>query len=68
MTAGNAEMECFVYVLGSCGVDGYRTYVGWTNDSSDVSRGIMRGRERGRRVAAYGSCCMRNGTTRAEKR
>ena len=32
MTAGNAEMECFVYVLGSCGVDGYRTYVGWTND------------------------------------
>jgi putative endonuclease len=26
------EMECFVYVLGSCGPDGYRTYVGWTND------------------------------------
>jgi putative endonuclease len=26
------EMECFVYVLGSCGFDGYRTYVGWTND------------------------------------
>ena len=25
-------MECFVYVLGSCGSDGYRTYVGWTND------------------------------------
>ena len=25
-------MECFVYVLGSCGLDGYRTYVGWTND------------------------------------
>ena len=25
-------MECFVYVLGSCGPDGYRTYVGWTND------------------------------------
>ena len=26
------EKECFVYVLGSCGPDGYRTYVGWTND------------------------------------
>jgi putative endonuclease len=26
------QKECFVYVLGSCGVDGYRTYVGWTND------------------------------------
>ena len=25
-------MECFVYILGSCGLDGYRTYVGWTND------------------------------------
>jgi putative endonuclease len=23
---------CFVYVLGSIGADGYRTYVGWTND------------------------------------
>ena len=27
-----AVMECFVYILGSCGLDGYRTYVGWTND------------------------------------
>lgn len=26
------QKECFVYVLGSCGPDGYRTYVGWTND------------------------------------
>lgn len=26
------NMTCFVYVIGSCGVDGYRTYVGWTND------------------------------------
>jgi len=26
------QMGCFVYVLGSCGHDGYRTYVGWTND------------------------------------
>ncbi|WP_424671387.1 GIY-YIG nuclease family protein [Candidatus Binatus sp.] len=25
-------MECFVYVLGSSGPDGCRTYVGWTND------------------------------------
>ncbi len=25
-------MACFVYVLGSQGADGYRTYVGWTND------------------------------------
>lgn len=25
-------MACFVYVLGSQGDDGYRTYVGWTND------------------------------------
>jgi putative endonuclease len=25
-------MECFVYILGSCGPDGYRTYVGWTNN------------------------------------
>src|ERR1700722_19065990 len=28
----NDQKECFVYVLGSCGADGYRTYVGWTND------------------------------------
>ncbi len=27
-------MECFAYVLGSCGRDGYRTYVGWTTDLS----------------------------------
>jgi predicted GIY-YIG superfamily endonuclease len=26
------SMECFVYVLGSWGKDGYRTYVGWTTD------------------------------------
>ncbi len=25
-------MACFVYVLGSGGGTGYRTYVGWTND------------------------------------
>ena len=25
-------MKCFVYILGSFGKDGYRTYVGWTND------------------------------------
>lgn len=25
-------MECFVYVLGSHGKGGYRTYVGWTLD------------------------------------
>ena len=25
-------MECFVYILGSCGKGGCRTYVGWTND------------------------------------
>jgi len=25
-------VACFVYVLGSQGDDGYRTYVGWTND------------------------------------
>jgi putative endonuclease len=25
-------MECFVYVLGSFGKSGYRTYVGWTTD------------------------------------
>jgi putative endonuclease len=25
-------MECFVYILGSSGPDGNRTYVGWTND------------------------------------
>src|ERR1700676_2601378 len=29
---GREQKEYFVYVLGSCGVDGYRTYVGWTND------------------------------------
>jgi putative endonuclease len=32
---GRAAAEltgCFVYVLGSIGADGYRTYVGWTND------------------------------------
>jgi len=26
------SMECFVYVLGSWGKNGYRTYVGWTTD------------------------------------
>ena len=26
------SMECFVYILGSSGKDGYRTYVGWTTD------------------------------------
>ena len=25
-------MSCFVYILGSHGKDGWRTYVGWTND------------------------------------
>ena len=25
-------MECFVYILGSSGKGGARTYVGWTND------------------------------------
>ena len=25
-------MPCFVYVLGSFGAGGYRTYVGWTTD------------------------------------
>ena len=25
-------MLCFVYVLGSEGIGGYRTYVGWTTD------------------------------------
>jgi putative endonuclease len=25
-------VECFVYILGSSGSGGYRTYVGWTND------------------------------------
>jgi putative endonuclease len=25
-------MACFVYVLGSAGKGGYRTYVGWTTD------------------------------------
>ena len=28
----NGRMKCFVYILGSSGRDGYRTYVGWTND------------------------------------
>jgi putative endonuclease len=25
-------VRCFVYILGSTGKGGYRTYVGWTND------------------------------------
>ncbi len=25
-------MRCFVYVLGSSGKGGFKTYVGWTND------------------------------------
>ena len=25
-------MACFVYILGSSGTGGYRTYVGWTTD------------------------------------
>src|SRR5690348_948674 len=32
------EMLCFVYVLGSLGKGGYRTYVGWT---FDVDRRLM---------------------------
>jgi putative endonuclease len=33
-TKRKPQIECFVYVLGSCGTTkgGYRTYVGWTND------------------------------------
>ena len=27
-----ASMACYVYVLGSHGAGGYRTYVGWTTD------------------------------------
>jgi putative endonuclease len=30
--AATESTACFVYVLGSIGADGYRTYVGWTND------------------------------------
>jgi len=30
--AATKSIECFVYVIGSRGLDGYRTYVGWTND------------------------------------
>ncbi len=29
---GDKPMPCFVYVLGSEGKGGYRTYVGWAND------------------------------------
>ena len=28
-------MACFVYILGSHGAGGYRTYVGWTTDLDD---------------------------------
>lgn len=28
-------MSCFVYILGSHGAGGYRTYVGWTTDLDD---------------------------------
>jgi hypothetical protein len=31
-------MECFVYILGSSASDGYRTYVGWTNDLATMQR------------------------------
>jgi putative endonuclease len=30
--AATESAASFVYVLGSIGIDGYRTYVGWTND------------------------------------
>ena len=30
--AATADPSCFVYVLGSLGKGGYRTYVGWTLD------------------------------------
>lgn len=33
-----ADTPCFVYVLGSLGKGGYRTYVGWT---FDVERRLM---------------------------
>ena len=29
---GRGDMGCFVYILGSGGDAGYRTYVGWTTD------------------------------------
>jgi predicted GIY-YIG superfamily endonuclease len=61
-------MECFVYVLGSCGPDGYRTYVRWTND---LERRIARhnaARGRGPRAGGFGFCCMRSVTTREKRR
>ena len=32
LVAADAGTPCFVYVLGSLGKGGYRTYVGWTLD------------------------------------
>ena len=46
-------MSCFVYVLGSEGNGGYRTYVGWTTDLerrlSEHNAGIGARSTRGRK-------------------
>ena len=60
-------MSCFVYVLGSEGNGGYRTYVGWTTDLerrlSEHNAGIGARSTRGRKwVLLYSECY----TTRGE--
>ena len=54
-------MSCFVYVLGSEGNGGYRTYVGWTTDLerrlSEHNAGIGARSTRGRKwVLLYSEC------------
>ena len=54
-------MPCFVYVLGSEGNGGYRTYVGWTTDLerrlSEHNAGIGARSTRGRKwVLLYSEC------------
>ena len=54
-------MSCFVYVLGSEGNGGYRTYVGWTTDLerrlSEHNAGIGARSPRGRKwVLLYSEC------------
>jgi hypothetical protein len=64
----DSRMECFVYILGSFGKDGYRTYVGWTNDLDRRLAQHNAGTGARPRAGGFGSCCMPSSARLAAKR